>query len=378
MSVRPARRMDGVERTLIRRIFDSAPPDAINLGLGQPDLPTPARVRLAGIAGIAEGRTGYTPTAGTPALRAAVAERYRPFARGPESVVVTVGSQEALFASLLAVVDPGDEVLCPDPGFPAYPMMVRLVGGVAAPYPLRAERGFRLAASDVLSRLTGRTKAVVLCSPSNPTGAVAAAEELETLTAGLAARGVAWLSDEVYAGFAYRGPVPSPSQFSADGGVVVGGLSKDTSMTGWRIGWAVGPEEVVDRILAAHHYLVTCAPAMSQAAALAALAAGGEEERAGYLARFRARRDLMAAELARVPGIEFEPPDGAFYFFVNVSRHGDSLEICRRLLERRRVITIAGEAFGEGGRGFLRISFAAPEEDIVRGVRAIGSELSGV
>ncbi len=376
MTLRPARRMEGVERTLIRRIFDSAPPGAINLGLGQPDLPTPARVRLAGVAGIAEGRTAYTPTAGEGALREAVARRYGTFATGPGGVVITVGSQEAIFASLLALVDPGDEVLYPDPGFPAYPMMARLVGGVGVPYPLRPERAFRLAYGDVLSRVTERSRVVIVCSPSNPTGSIAEAGELEALATALSGRGVAWLSDEIYAGFAYDAPAPSLRQFSQGGGLVVGGLSKDTSMTGWRIGWAVGPEAFVARIVAAHHYLVACAPSISQAAALAALAPEAEEDRRAYLGIFRRRRSLMAEELSRIPGLRFQLPDGAFYFFVDVSRYGESLDVCRRILEKRNVITIAGEAFGEGGRGFLRISFAAAEEDIVRGIRAIAAELA--
>jgi aspartate/methionine/tyrosine aminotransferase len=377
MTFRVARRMDGIDRTLIRRIFDSAPPGAINLGLGQPDLPTPPRISLAGAAGIASGKTGYTSTAGTPELRAAVARRYAPFANGPENVAITVGSQEAVFASVLTLVDAGDELLYPDPGYPAYPVVARLVGAVPVAYPLRAERGFRLDPRDILSRLTDRTRLVIVCSPSNPTGVVESAGNLQELARVLEGRGVPWLSDEIYAGFSYDGPAPSLATFSHEGGIVVSGLSKDLSMTGWRIGWVVGTADVVSKIVATHQYLVTCAPSVSQAAALAALTPEGEAERHAYLEMFRLRRDIMARELSDIHALRFEMPAGAFYFFVDCSRFGSSVALCERILARRNVIVIPGEAFGPGGAGFIRISYAASEENIVRGIRAIGEELAG-
>jgi aspartate/methionine/tyrosine aminotransferase len=368
--------MDGIERTLIRRIFDAAPPGSINLGLGQPDLPTPPGVALAGIAGIARGMTGYTSTAGDPELRAAVARRYPWIASGPDHVVVTIGSQEALFTSAMTLLDPGDEVLVPDPGYPAYPIVVRLLGGTAVPYPLRPERGFRVDPGDVLAALTPRTRLVILCSPSNPTGAMDAPEDLERLAGGLGAHGVPWISDEIYAGFAYDRPAASISRFAPEGGLVISGLSKDLSMTGWRVGWAVGPAPIVARIIAAHQYVVTCASSVSQAAARDALGPRGDVERATYLEIFRRRRALMAEELGRIDRLPVTMPDGAFYFFVDVRGFGSSLTIAERLLGRRKVITIPGEAFGPGGAGFLRISFAATDEDIRAGVRALGSELS--
>jgi len=377
MKLRAARRMDGIDRTLIRQIFDSAPAGAINLGLGQPDLPTPPRISLAGAAGIAAGRTVYTSTGGDPALRAAIARRYEPFATGAENVVVTVGSQEAVFASVLTLCDPGDEVLYPDPGYPAYCVVARLVGAVPVAYPLRAARGFRLDPADIEARLTDRTRLVIVCSPSNPTGAVERAEDLARLAELLERRGIAWLSDEIYAGFAYDGPVPSLSSFSREGGLVVSGVSKDLSMTGWRIGWAVGAAAIIARIVVAHQYLVTCASSISQSAALAALSGDAEPERAAYLEIFRRRRALMAEELSRIPRIRFDLPQGAFYFFVDFSAYGSSVDLCRRVLERRKVITIPGEAFGSEGAGYVRISFAATEEQIALGIRAIAEEIGG-
>ncbi len=377
MSLRVARRMDGIERTLIRRIFDGAPPGSINLGLGQPDLPTPPRISLAGIAGIADGKTGYTSTAGDPAVRAAIAARYPGVATGAESVVVTIGSQEAVFASVMTLVDAGDEILVPDPGYPAYPVVARLLGATPVSYPLRPERGFRIDPADVISRLTPRTRLVILCSPSNPTGAMDLESDLETLASELESRGVWWLSDEIYAGFAYERQAPSISRFAPHGGLVVSGLSKDLSMTGWRVGWVVGPQETVSRITAAHQYLVTCASSVSQAAALVALGEAARADRLLYLEIFRRRRTLMAEELKRIPKLSVTMPDGAFYFFLDVRGFGDSLAIAEHLLQERRVIVIPGEAFGAGGAGFLRVSYAATDDDIRTGVRALAEELAG-
>jgi aspartate/methionine/tyrosine aminotransferase len=375
VSFATAARMQGVERTLIRRIFDSAPPGSINLGLGQPDLPTPAGIALAGIEGIASGRTGYTSTAGDPALREAIARRYPGIARDGADVVVTIGSQEAVFVSVLTLVDPGTEVLVPDPGYPAYPVLARLAGATPVAYPLRPERRFRVDPDDVLRLLTERTRLVILCSPSNPTGAIDDDGDLARLAAILAERNVPWLSDEIYAGFAYDREATSIARHARGGGLVVSGLSKDLSMTGWRIGWAVGPEPLVARLIACHQYVATCASSVSQAAALAAVSPSADAERRRYLEIFRRRRAVMLEALSAIPGVSVTPPDGAFYVFLDVRPFGSSLAIAERVLTRRRVITIPGEAFGPGGAGFLRISYAASEADIRAGIAGLAREL---
>jgi len=376
MILRIAARMDGIDRTLIRRIFESAPPGAINLGLGQPDLPSPPSILLAGIAAAAAGRTGYSPTGGDPELRAAVAARMAPFVAGPEGVLVTVGSQEAMYAACLALLDPGDEILYPDPGYPAYPVVARLTGAVGVPYRLEAADGWRLDPDRVAAGITPRTRLAIVCSPSNPTGAIHDPGDLARLAELLAGRGVAWLSDEIYAGFSYDGPCPSLSAIAAPGsGLVLSGLSKDVSMTGWRVGWVAGDPAIVARLTAAHQYLVTSAPSISQRAALGAFTPAGEAERVALLERFRRRRELMEEGLHAVPGIRYHRPAGAFYFFVDVSAHGSSLEVARRVLERRNVITIPGEAFGPGGAGYLRLSYAASEEAIRAGTAALAAEL---
>jgi aspartate aminotransferase len=373
--LRSAGRLDGIERTLIRQIFESAPPDAINLGLGQPDLPTPAPVALAGVEAIAAGRTGYSSTAGDPALRAAIADRYRPLTDGPEDVLVTIGSQEAMFVCCLALADAGDEILYPDPGYPAYPVVARLIGARPVAYPVRAERGFRLDPVDVESRLTERTRAVILCHPSNPTGACMHRTDLTRLVELLEQRGVPWISDEIYAGLSYDGRFVSPAELAPRGGLVVSGLSKDLCMTGWRIGWVAGPREFVGRLTAVHQFVVTCASSVSQAAAVAAFSPAGRTALERHRRIFERRRSLMAEELAEIPHLRFEPPDGAFYYYVDVSAHGSSLALARRLLERGNVLTIPGEAFGERGAGYLRISFAATEAAIRTGLYRMRREL---
>lgn len=376
MSIRLAARAAGLKRTLIREIFESAPADAINLGLGQPDLPTPPSVALAGIAGIARGQTGYGPTAGDPALREAVAATQPELAQGADQVLITVGSQEAMFVACLALLDPGDELLYPDPGYPAYPTVAALAGGRGVAYPLRAENAFRIDAGDIESRLTERTRAVIVNEPSNPTGAISDPAELRRLALVLRSRGVAWISDEIYAGFVYERPLATLAAQDPAGGIVVSGLSKDTSMTGWRIGWIVGPREFVQRCTAVHQHLVTCASNVSQAAAVAAFRPEGRREREAYRETFARRRLLMARELSGIDGLRFAPPDGGFYFFVDAARFGDATECCRRILERGRVIVIPGVAFGRNAPDFIRISFAADELTIREGVRRIGEQLT--
>ena len=245
-------------------------------------------------------------------------------------------------------------MLIPDPGYPAYAEVAGLIGALPVRYPLRAKRSFRLDPEDVEARLTERSRAVVLCSPSNPTGAVNGDADLAVLAGVLEKRGIAWISDEIYSGFHYEGEVPSLCRHSR-GGLVVSGLSKTLSMTGWRIGWTVGPRELLRRITAVHQYMVTCAPSVSQRAAVAAFTPEGRAEAERYRSIFAGRRERMAAELSRIPGIE----------------------VARALVERENVVVIPGEAFGPRGTGYLRLSFAASVDDIVRGATALGRILAG-
>lgn len=370
MSIRPAARIRGFRKTLIRRIFEAAPQGAINLGLGEPPGPTPEGVSAGGLKAVADGNTGYSPTAGRQDLREAIAAAC-PGQAAADEVVVTAGSQEALFATLMLFVEPGGEVLVPDPGYPAYPNIVELLGGKAVRYRLDRSRGYRLQASDLLDRINPATVAVILNGPSNPTGAVDEPEELQRLTAGLEELSVPFLSDEIYSGLSWEQTVFSPREARPSGGIVVSGLSKSHAMTGWRIGWAVAPPELVGPLTALHQHMVTCAPSPSQGAALSALGEEGMAEAATLRARLLRRRDAMDLELRSVPGIRYGLPDGGFYYFVQVDGCEDSERLAFSILEKEQVITVPGAAFGPGGEGCLRLSFAAAEEEIVSGVAGI-------
>ena len=376
MSIPTASRLNGFRKTLIRRIYEAAPEGAINLGLGEPPGPTPAEVAEGGLQAIRKGETGYTPTAGRRDLLQTIAAG-RSGTVLPEDVVVTAGSQEALFAALMLFVEPGREVLVPDPGYPAYPNIVQLLGGVPRRYPLLPSSGYRLDAADVLAMTSGATCAVILNAPGNPTGAVHRREELERLVAGLAERDVPFISDEIYAGLSWGDPAVSPLALSPSGGIAVSGLSKSHAMTGWRIGWAIAPPGLAEPLAAVHQHLVTCAPSISQGAALAALQPAGVEAAGRIRDRLARRRQRMDLELRSVPGIRYRLPDGGFYYFIQVEGCTDSEELALAILDKERVITIPGAAFGPGGEGCLRLSHAASDDDIVSGVAGIRRVLGG-
>lgn len=282
---------------------------------------------------------------------------------------MTNGSQEAVACAVLACVDPGDEVLVPDPGFLAYPTLVRLAGGVPVAYRLDAARGFAFDAGAFAAALTDRTRAVILNSPSNPTGAVLTADDLRTIGSLCAAAGVQVIADEIYRDL-YFTPEPPPS--AADhvpGAIVVAGLSKSLGMTGWRLGWALGPAEAIAAITAVHQYLTTSASAVSQRAALAGFGPEAEAAIAQFRELLRGRRDVMLELLAEA-GLACAAPQGAFYLFVDVSRFGPSVAVAERLLEHG-LITVPGSAFGEQGEGYLRLSFASEVEVLREGVERL-------
>ena len=376
MSLNLSSRVAGLERTMIRKIFEAAPSDAINLGLGQPDLVSGNSVNLAAVRAIAGGQLGYAPTAGLPRLRELIAASYAPFTSDGSEVLVTVGSQEAMWLACLGLCEPGQELLLPDPGYPAYGPVATLSGLSPTRYPLHAQDRFRMRADAIISRLTPQTGAVVLCAPGNPTGACATEGELKKLLPELADRGIPWISDEVYAGLNYLSEASQPWSIVSDGGVVVSSLSKDACMTGWRVGWVAGDAGLVRRLTAAHQYLVTCSPTVSQAAAIGAFSESGREEMRAIHRRFLQRREQTVAQLGEVAGLRVDPPDGGFYCFIDVREWGNSVELAKRILDEFRVITIPGEAFGEQGVGFLRISFAAEESQLKEGVDRIVRALS--
>ncbi|MET0626473.1 MAG: aminotransferase class I/II-fold pyridoxal phosphate-dependent enzyme [Pyrinomonadaceae bacterium] len=365
----PARRLRGIQKSVIRQVFDRARPGSINLGLGEPDLPTPDVIRREAARVVTEEQNGYTSHAGLPALRERVAADYSHLELTPEQVVVTAGSQEALYLALLTLVDEGDEVLIPDPGFVAYPTIVRMGGGVPKFYRLPAPKDFAFDAEDFRRQLTPRTRVVVCISPSNPTGRVLSRAELIEMAGALEGTGVYVISDEIYRDLYFTGERPSSiSEFRTERAVVLGGLSKSMSMTGWRLGWLCGDADVVRSALVLHGYTTTCASTVSQKAALAAWTDEADAARAVVRRTFRERRDHLLALLSTELNLRAVEPEGAFYTMVDVSAHGDSMAVAERLLEAG-VITVPGSAFGPEGEGFLRVSFCADLAVISEGVR---------
>jgi aspartate/methionine/tyrosine aminotransferase len=371
----PAARLRGIEKSMIRQLFDRALPGSINLGLGEPDLPTPAVIRRAAVRVIEEEQNGYTTHAGLAALRALVAADYPQLKATPDNVIITAGSQEALYLALMTIVDAGDEVLLPDPGFVAYPTIVRMCGGRPAFYRLPARDGFAFDAEDFRRRLTPRTKAVVVISPSNPTGRTLSRAELRAMADALGDSAAYVISDEIYREIYFDGERPaSVSEERAARSVVIGGLSKSMSMTGWRTGWMCGAPEVVRSALVLHGYVTTCASTISQKAALAAWTDEAEAARAETRRIFRARRDQLLSLIKHELKLRAVAPDGAFYLMLDVSAHGSSLEVAERLLAHG-VITVPGSAFGAEGEGYLRLSFCADAPTLAEGVNRIKTAL---
>jgi aspartate/methionine/tyrosine aminotransferase len=376
MTFTPAQRLAGIEKSMIRRIYDRAPAGSINLGLGEPDFPTPAVIREQAVRFINAGKIGYTPNAGILELRRAIVGYYGDEANY-ESVCVTNGSQEALFVTVMALVNPGDEVMVPDPGFVAYPTMVRMAGGTPVFYKLRAKYEFDFSVEDFKRKISEKTRAVIVNSPANPTGGILPPIDLFLIAKNLTRTGAIVIADEIYHEI-YFGRRPTSVAEIYPNTLRISGLSKSHAMTGWRLGWVYGDPEIIRHLVVLHQYATTCASTISQRAALAAFTDEGRAAQEKLRADLRARRDFLvemidsqlADVLAPASGPARIVPDGAFYLMLNVSRFGTSFEVAERLLENK-VITIPGAAFGEEGEGYLRLSFATDFETMREGVRRI-------
>ena len=366
----PPKRLQGIEKSVIRQVFDRALPGSLNLGLGEPDLPTPDVIRQAAIRVINDEQNGYTSHAGLPALREKIANDYPYLGGKPERVIVTAGSQEALYLALLSIVDEGDEVLLPNPGFVAYPTIVRMAGGSSTFYQLPAENDFDFDLDSFRRALTPKTKVVVCISPSNPTGRALSKTDLAGIAEALRDHDAYLISDEIYRELYYGDERPESASEFHERTIVISGLSKSMSMTGWRLGWVAGDATVIQSMLVLHGYVTTCASAVSQKAALAAWSEEAEAARAGFRKTFKARRDHLLGLIDTELGLRAVSPDGAFYTMVDVSKHGTSMDVAEALLQER-VITVPGSAFGSQSEGFLRVSFCAELDALTEGVSRI-------
>jgi aspartate/methionine/tyrosine aminotransferase len=345
--------------------------EVIHLEIGEPDFDTPAHVTEAAVSALRAGETHYGPAAGLPELREAVAEHFtrtRGVPVSPGRVLVATGAKPFLFFTVLAVCNPGDEVILPDPGFPIYESAVRWAGAEAVPLPLLEARDFTFGVEDLAERLSPRTKLVILNSPANPTGGMTGAEDLAR-AAELIARTDAWvLSDEVYSQIHYGGAFASIASVPGmlDRTVLLDGFSKGWAMTGWRCGFAAVPEPLVDPLERFFVNSTSCVPPFVQHAGIAALRGPMDGPRA-MVEAFRRRRDLVVAGLDALPGVSCRLPAGAFYAFPNVADVPiDAGELAGRLLEEAGVAVLAGGAFGAAGRDHLRISYANSEENLER------------
>ncbi|HTG87269.1 MAG TPA: aminotransferase class I/II-fold pyridoxal phosphate-dependent enzyme [Pyrinomonadaceae bacterium] len=363
-------RLQGIHKSVIRQVFDRARPGSINLGLGEPDLPTPDVIRDAAVRVITEQQNGYTSHAGLPELRKKVAGEYPYLDNNPERVIITAGSQEALYLALLSLVDDGDEVLLPNPGFVAYPTIVRMAGGASQFYRLPRERDFGFDLDEFRQALTPRTKVVVCISPSNPTGRTLTRDDLAGIGDALRDHDAYLISDEIYRDLYYTAERPESLSSFFERTIVIGGLSKSMSMTGWRLGWLAGDAEVVKAALVLHGYVTTCASAVSQKASLVAWSDEAEAARAAFRETFRSRRDHLLKLIQDELRLRAVTPDGAFYTMVDVSKFGPSMQVAEALLEAG-VITVPGAAFGSESEGFLRVSFCADHDTLAEGVQRI-------
>jgi aspartate/methionine/tyrosine aminotransferase len=370
----PPRFLQGIERSPIRRITDRARPSDISFGLGEPDLPTPEVIRQAAIRAITEEQNGYTLQAGLPALRELVAADYPHMKLEPGQVIITAGSQESLYLALMTLVQEGDEVLMPNPGFVAYPTIVRMAGGVPVYYRQPASGNFDFDIEDFRRGLTSRTKVVVCCSPSNPTGRTLTVADLEAIATALEGTGVFVISDEIYRDLYYTSGRPASISTLYDHTIIISGLSKSMSMTGWRLGWICGNEAVIQSAHLLHGYVTTCASTISQKAALAAWTREGEIARAEIRQTFHQRRDHLLSLIKSELGLRAIAPDGAFYTMLDISSLGSS-EAVAELFLGHGVVTVPGNAFGDESEGFLRVSFCADKPRLTEGVARLKAAL---
>ncbi len=354
----------------IRRFFDMANTmeNVISLGVGEPDFDTPWHIREEGIYSLEQGRTYYTSNAGLLPLRQEIScylkERFDlPYTS--EEILVTVGGSEGIDVAFRAMLDPGDEVIIPEPCFVSYLPCVKMAGGVPVEIALEEKDQFKLTPQKLREAITDKTKMVVLPFPNNPTGAIMTAQELQSVADIIKEKDLFVLSDEIYSELSYHGQHVSIASLPGmpERTVVINGFSKSFAMTGWRLGYAAAPREIIKQMIKIHQYIIMSSPTTSQYAAIEALK-NGMEDVGRMREAYNQRRRFLVKELNEM-GLPCFVPYGAFYVFPNISRFGmTSEEFAGRLLREQRVAVVPGDAFGKCGEGFLRISYAYSIENL--------------
>jgi len=378
-----SQRVASVPPSGIRRFFDisATMKDVISLGIGEPDFTTPQSILDAGIDSLRRGDTHYTSNSGTIELRRALGDHlkrlYGVEYDAESELLITVGVSEALYLALTAILDPGDEVIVPQPCFVAYAAEVAFAGGVPVPIATKVENNFQVTGAEIAAKITPRTKAILIGYPNNPTGAVMSRERLMEIAALAQKHDLSIVSDEIYDRLVYA-PMSGDGQAQhtcvpslpgvRDRTILLGGFSKDYAMTGWRIGYAAAPQELSAAMHKVHQYTIMSAPTMAQAAALEALL-HGEEHVERMRQEYDRRRRLIVSGLNQI-GLKTFEPQGAFYAFPSIAVTGMSdEEFAEKLLYEEKVAVVPGNAFGAGGEGYLRCSYATAYEKIEEALR---------
>ena len=374
-----------IEPSGIRKFFDivNEMKDAISLGVGEPDFDTPWHIREEGIYSLERGRTFYTSNAGLKELKEEIAayldRRFDlPYDPGHE-IVVTIGGSEAIDAAFRAMLNPGDEVLLPQPSYVSYEPCIVLADGVPVPIALREEDGFKLTKELLLGAITDKTKILVMPCPNNPTGAIMTKEDLEEIVDVIIEKDPFVISDEIYSELTYGSNHVSIASFPGmkERTIVINGFSKSYAMTGWRLGYACGPRVIMDQILKIHQYAIMCAPTTSQYAAVSALKKGDadvERMRTAY----NQRRNYLMRRFDKM-GLQCFEPFGAFYVFPSIKEFGlTSEEFATRLLQQEKVAVVPGTAFGTSGEGYVRISYAYSIEDLKEALERVEHFIAGL
>lgn len=364
----------------IRKFFDIAATkkDVISLGVGEPDFSTPWAIRKSAINTLERKKIIYGANKGIESLREAICtyinKKYGVKYNSEDEVVVTVGGSEAIDLAIRALVDPGDEVLVVEPSFVCYTPLVELVGGVAVPVPTRIENNFKLTPEDLKGKITDKTKLLILPFPNNPTGAVMTKDDLEKIADVIRDTNIIVLSDEIYSELTYGRKHYSIIQVDGmrERTIYVNGFSKAYAMTGWRLGYLTAPKEIVSQLVKIHQYGIMCSPFISQNAAVEALSSCDKEVKK-MVEEYDTRRRFLVKELNRI-GLECFNPEGAFYVFPCIKSTGLSSEqFCERLLDEENVACVPGNAFGECGEGFIRISYAYSLKHLTEAINRIES-----
>ena len=360
------------------RALEAQGRSVVHLEIGEPDFDTPSHITDAAVAALRGGATHYGPSAGLPDLRQAVAEdstARRGVKATPEMVVVTPGGKPVMFYVILALVDPGDEVLYPNPGFPIYESMIRFIGGVPVPVRLLEEKAYALDVDQLVSKITAKTKLIILNYPHNPTGGIVPESGLRAIADAAASHGIPVLADEIYSRILYEGKHVSIAAMPGmePHAIVLDGFSKTYAMTGWRLGYGIMPAPLAQVVAKLQTNAVSCTASFTQLAGVQALR-GEQSSVEAMVAEFRRRRDAIVDGLRQIPGFKCPRPLGAFYVFPNIAGTGFSAKaLADRLLDEAGVACLSGTAFGEWGEGHLRFSYANSLENIQEALRRIRS-----